>query len=778
MGESDGHNRVGHGLLRKTIVGVLMGSSALPVVWAMPAGASMDEIIVTATRRETTVIDVPSGVTALGGDYLEDNGFDSFSDYAGLVPSLDFVEFAPGQTRVSIRGVSSDPSRRTASTISVYIDDVPVTSSLASAQVDFQLFDIDRIEVLRGPQSTLFGENSMGGAIRIFTNEPDATQFEVSGRASIGSIGDGGIEHREDLMVNIPLVEDKLALRVVGSHRQSDGWIDNIRTGAEDVNSNRVWSGRASLAYTPNGDFSAVFRAQINRLDVDSKNETLFNSGDKTNKSADSPSEDDYEIYNLDIDWDLGFASLQSVTGFVHRERVIGQAEADISVLNINNVAVSNCVLGNLLTLCSTPDPNANFLQTSVFSEKSNEEIVTQEVRLVSPDDQRFRWILGGFFRNSSQNTSSGRATMPDLTFANNAFLGAGFAAGDSFPGGVLSDEGGVDSRQWAIFGEASFDIIETLEATFGLRTFREKYKYPAGTQSGLFIFAANFPNPIFEQATPFFDTTSSDTVFKGVLSWTPTDTQHYYASYSEGFRSGGANGIDTGSPTFEPEYDPDTTKNYEIGAKFSLFEDRLSLSTAAYYVDWKDLQIQEFDGFLGFTKNGGEAHVLGLEAEVAGQITDRFSFTFGGNLTEAETDSDFPAALGTLTGIDPIPSGARLPNVPHWSYGASIDYTHPLPNMNLDGVIRFDVRGQGDSYSSIERFPPSQFGAVLSPKQSLQDGYHIGNVRLGVENENWSGLVFVSNVWNEEADLGDNNFGFFHRNQPRTIGLTLSGQF
>lgn len=733
----------------------------------------VEKVVVTSTRRKTTTHNVPGNVTAITGDYLDKNGMDTFKDYAGQVPSLDFVEFAPGRTRITIRGVSADPGiGRAASTTSVYLDDVPVTAANPGLQIDFRLYDVNRVEVLRGPQGTLFGENSMGGAIRIFTNNPDPTELFASYEGGIASIEGGGMAYKADAMVNIPLVQDELALRVVGSYRDSDGWVDNITTGEKDVNSHEIWTGRAALAYTPTDDFSVTARVSINRVDVNSLSEALVGSNSITNTLANSPSRDNYEIYNGQVHWNLGFASLESITGYVHRDDTIGQSEAPVSVANQNFLFTIACVFGDLATGCSTLDPAAAPITSSIFTGHTDEGIFTQEIHLVSPDDQRLRWIVGAFYRSSGTDAQTFRTTKPVIKFANSAYLPLGFSAGDAVPGGFLADMGREESEHYAGFVEASFDITPTVEVTTGLRSFHESFDFlPTTTEGLLAFFGSGFTT--FSTVSLPFSSDASDTNYKAVLSWKPDATQHYYTSYSEGFRSGGANGLPPpGSTTFTQEFRPDTTKNYEVGAKWIL-DDKIYLTTAAFYTDWQDLQVNDFDlsSGTGFVRNGGAAHVEGVELELFGQLTDELSFTAGGNLARARTDTDI---IGSFVPI--IFAGARLPNVPEWGYGGSVQYVTPLPDWNVDGVIRFNVHGQGHSFSALERFPETFGGFPLSPKRSLQEAYHIGNIRVGVERANWSAFIYVDNIWNEVADLGDNNFGMFHRNQPRTVGFVFNG--
>lgn len=722
-----------------------------------------ETIIVTASRREQALFDTPQSVAVLTGEFLEDYGLQDFSDYAGLVPSLDFVEFAPGQTRITIRGVSGEQG---AATISYYIDDVPVTGASQNAQPDVNLFDIERVEILRGPQGTLFGENAMGGAVRVVTRAPEATNFAAGWQTSVGSIEGGGLDQSAQAMVNVPIVSNVLAFRAVGSWRSNEGWIDNTVTGQDDVNSFESFSGRFSLLFTPTPDVSIRAQAILSRLDIDSPNAT--NSGEDVATFGNSPSQDDYDIYSLTGDFDLGFATLTSVSSWAERDFIRQAVDDPIAVGSINGLLTLFCINADPASFnpmtgsCSVPIPSALLTQSTFFSTGADEAF-TQEVRLMSKDEGRLRWIVGGFYREAKAAFAGYRVTDPEIRFANPLFGGFGFATGDLVPGGFLTSNSETEIRNYAVFGEGTYELTDNLELTLGLRAFGEDIEN-VSSNSGVVVFPSGFTFT----PTPLVGDADADGVnMRAILSYEPSESSIVYASYSEGFRSGGPNTVPNTSPLFSASYDPDRTRNYEIGGRVRFEELRLELSGAAYYIDWQDLQILDFDLLTGsgFVRNAGAAHTQGLEIELVARPVGGLMFSVGGSVNESELDQAIPGAnfLGAV-----IPAGRALPNVPEYKYGAAVEYVRPLAD-GLDGVIRFSVNGVGDSFSALE---------PRGANNSLQRAYDVGSFRIGVERPDWSMFLFVDNVWDEFAELGDNNFGSFHRNQPRTIGLTLRGEF
>lgn len=729
--------------------------AAMPMTKAS-AASMFEEVVVTATRRNERLMEVPQSITALTSKTLADLGADAFSGYARHVPSLDFVEFSPGQTRITVRGVSAEEG---VATTSYYIDEIAVTSPGQNAQPDVRLFDIERVEVLRGPQGTLYGEGSMGGTIRVITKKPNPNQFEGEVYLSGATIKGGSEDYAANAMLNIPLVEDKAALRAVGLYRKQGGWIDNVFPGAEekDTNSAESYTGRLSLLLRPTEDFTITGMAIFNRLDTDNNNVT--NMGHDLSLPALNPRSDDYDLYNVTVNYDFGFATLTSASSYAKRDasRRFTDSQAALDFFNVFFTFVYP-ITGGAYTID----------QSLVFLDDGGDSF-TEEVRLVSNSEGRLKWTLGGFYRDSDSSSSVYRVTTPAFVFGPGN--GVGGTVGEEVPGGIFTSASESTTKSLAFFGEATYAITPEVDFTAGIRWFQEKTDLLSAT-SGAFVF-----NPMtgsFVLPDILDDAKSDDFTPKASIAYHPNNNTLVYFTVARGYRSGGANLLSDVIPAAQNRFKPDTTINYELGGKFTLLDGKVTLIGALYYIDWKDLQIFDFDATfgLGYISNAGKAHSQGIELEIVTRPTDRLTLTFAGNLTEAELDVDIPGANYAIDGSI-IEKGSRLPNVPKYKFGAIAEYVFPI-NASLNGVIIGDVALVGDSYSRME----AGVNEALGLGNSHQRSYGIGNMRAGVQAENWAFQVFVTNIWNEFADLGDDNFGGFHRNQPRTIGADFRFNF
>ncbi|MFC7049467.1 TonB-dependent receptor [Emcibacter nanhaiensis] len=713
---------------------------------------AFDEIVVTANRRSQRLLEVPQSISALTGTHLEELGADNFSDYARFVPGLDFVEFSPGQTRMTIRGVSGEVG---VSTVSYYIDEISITAMDQGAQPDFKMFDIERVEVLRGPQGTLYGEGSMGGTIRVITKKPNTTEFEGAVDATFGMIKDGGEDYSVSGMLNVPVVEDKLAIRAVGLYRDSGGWIDNILPGAEqeDTNSAETYAARVSARFQATDDLTITAMGIFNRLDTDNNN--VVNDGEDVALAALNPRSDDYDLYSLTIDYDFGGFTLTSASSYTQRDTAIRYTDAPGTLAFFDTFFVP--ITGG----------EYSFTQSLVYI-ATDSEAFTQEVRLVSDNDSRLTWTLGGFYRDYEIQNSAYRVSTPDFTFGAGNLLGE--TPGELVPGGVFTSATTTKLENIAIFGEASYEITDKLDVTVGLRWFQEKQDIVDST-SGALVYtpASGFTLPYVLDNNKIDDFTP-----KATLSYTASENAMMFFTVARGYRSGGANLLADVLPNAQNRYKNDSTINYEVGGKFTLADGRLTVIAAAYYIDWKDLQISDFDANfgVGYISNAGSAHSAGLELEIVAQPTDRLTLTFAGNISEAELDEDIPGANFSTEGTI-IESGSRLPNVPKYKFGGTAQYVYPI-NDELNMVFHGDVSFVGESFSRLEAGVNEGIGFG----DSVQPSYAVGNVSVAVAAENWTATLFVENVWDEFAALGDDNFGGFHRNKPRTVGINLKYDF
>lgn len=689
-----------------------------------------ERIVVTATKRTQDLQDVPQAVTVIDEGFLKSINAASLEQFAAYVPSLDFQFFAPGQTRFTIRGVSPDEQTGDTTT-SFYLDEIPLTSTEQRSQPDAHIYDIERVEILRGPQGTLYGEGAMGGTIRVITRKPDASEAVGSARASMGVVTDGDVDYSMDAMVNLPIVDDELALRVVGHTRQTGGWIDlyqadpltgaNLGLREEDANESRAYNVRAAARWEPGDNFTLDATYIHNLLKV--QNTNLANSGDNHVWFDETPRNDKYDLWNATATWDLEPFTIVASSSFTDRESDRRDPE-----------------VGPLLGFTTSTVLAFNDIQS-----------FAQEVRLVSADEGPFRWTIGGYYRDTSSHIIGDRETTPVI------------------PGGVLTFDSYSDYNNKAIFGEVEYDLTDRLTILGGARAFWEE-EDTHSIDSGLFI----GPTPVFSSQSREDD----DVNLKATISYDVSDETMVYATYAEGFRSGGFNADALGVGN----YRPDKTGNYEVGVKYASDDGMLTVNAAAFYIDWKDLQfIQQVPlSIFTFVGNANEASSKGVELEVLWRPVEEAWISVGGNYTDAQLEADAKANL-LPSGI--IPAGTKLPGVPEYKISLAAGYDIPLWSdvlLSLSGGVNF----VDDSFSKLEQggsFTIPGFGTFTIG--SVLPAYETANLRAQIGTERLSAALYVNNVFNERAKLGDDNFGFlfgpnYYWNEPRVIGVEVNFAF
>lgn len=711
-----------------SVAACMMAASAL-------AQETRDQIVVTGEKREQGLQDAPVSITVLTGQALQNLGADTFSDYAVTVPSLSFVSLAPGDQRVNLRGVSDSlEGGSTQGTTGFYLDDMSFTGTLFVP--DLKIFDIQQVEILKGPQGTLYGDASVGGLIRIVTNKADPSQFEGAAQFTVSSTEHGGENYEVNGMVNAPLVQDKLALRLVGYYRSNGGFIDNLTLGEKDVNDEETFGVRGSLRYTPTdrltftanalfqdtefGDRSFEFEEQDGDL-----NKTTFN-----NESLMS----DFSIYNLTIENDFDFAQLTSSSSYSIFDHTLDTDFTDL-VQSIFGIPLSS--IGNI---------------------DSHQETFSQEVRLAStPDDGFFDWLIGLYYFNLDTDE-----TETDVTEGLTDLLGL---AGTPFDVGTdVIFLGDFRNKQetFAAFGEASIHPTDKLTATFGARWFTNDL---SSTEAG---------GGVVSESAPFVLTRSAsedDVVFKFRLAYEANDGILLYALASQGFRAGGINSLNPfaiNDPDFPPSFESDSLWNYEFGWKTALFDNQVFVNGAVFYIDWDNVQIQQtLPGGFTIIGNGGAAHSVGVEGDVLIQPSEYFSLAFGGSYIDAQLDAD-ALALGAM-------DGDRLPGVPKVKFFATPEVRFPIFE-NWDAFVRGNVSYTSDMVRG--------FGADASV---IFGDYVLANVSAGVETDDgFSVTVFMENAGDERAALlktvALRGTAFESTEisvpRPRTIGVTLRKDF
>jgi len=771
--------------------------ASAPVAIAQDSGedaeARQKTVIVTATKRNETIQDVPFSINAQTAEDIERSGAGNLEDVARSVAGLSIQNLGPGQSQVAVRGVSAGQVVRdqpgVKEQVGVYLDESVISLSLFTPDID--LYDLNRIETLRGPQGTLFGSGSVGGTVRYITNQPVIGTQEGSLEANLNTISDGGVGGHVKGMVNLPL-GDTAALRAVGYHTEYGGWIDAIGPASgEDVNSGNRTGGRLALTFEPTGSLSITPRIIYQEIGADGFNRAeAFNwlSGSATMPDntqfllLDEEFSDETMIADLTANLELGPVTLTSVTSYIDRDILVSR---DASALT-QSVSFD---LGY--------DPAA-FALPSNLRDTTAYESITQEVRLSSNSDGPFQWLAGVFYSDNDRVYAQ-RLPTPGYDAFTDAALGAGTSA-------AVANGFGADSpfnsdlaytlTQWAVFGEASYDLTDRMTVTAGGRfyDFEEDRTISSG---GLF---ANGDSNVM-------DTTSSDGFSPRVLvSYDATDAITLNAQASQGFRLGGVNDP-LNVPLCTPEdeaifggfqsYGDEKLWNYEAGMK--ALTGNVTFNAAAFYTDIEDLQVTLDAGSCSsrIVFNVEKAHTAGLEAELGWSPADGLDLSFAASLLEAKFDSTVVDGLGNVIGG--IEDGNRLPSVPELQLSAAGTYRWAPGWIDADAFVSGSVQHIGDRYTqpsdqlSTQGLPATTglaLGALTgleSPRDMVDlnlDAYTTLNLSTGFEFDTWSVTAYVNNVTDEEAQLsfdrergGRARLGF-HVNQPRTFGVTFRTAF
>ncbi|MGI8942852.1 MAG: TonB-dependent receptor [Qipengyuania sp.] len=753
-------------------------------------------IIVTATKRDSTIQDVPFSINAQTQEDIQKSGADTLEDLSRNVAGLSVQNLGPGQSQVSVRGVSAGQVVRdqpgVKEQVGVYLDESVISLSLFTPDLD--LFDLNRVETLRGPQGTLFGSGSVGGTIRYITNQPDPDAFEglVEGNVNMVDGNDFGWHLKGAL--NLPM-DANTAVRAVAYYTQYGGFIDALGpVGGEDINGGQRYGGRIALRVGNGEGFSITPRVVYQKVEADGFNRqevyNLYANPFTTTRPAiqlgereqylllRESFEDETLIADMVIEAEFGPVTMTSVSSFTNRDILVSR---DASALT-GSVSVD---LGY---------PDAGVLLPSNLRDTTDLETLSQELRFSSNTAGPFQWVFGGFYSETDRFYRQ-RLPTPGYAAFTDATLGAGTSAAvangfDNLDSPYNADLP-YDIEQLAVFGEGTYAVTDRFDVTLGARyyDFREERRFISG---GLF---ANGDNE--------FDRTESDGISPRVLlSYDVSNDVTLNAQASKGFRLGGVNdplNITLCSPAdaalfggFQ-SYEDETLWNYEVGAKTQ--GRGFYANVAGFYNDIRNLQVTLDAGSCSsrIVFNVEDAHTMGVEAEVGFAPAPGLDFVFSGSLIEAEFDTTLPGALVTATGIR---EGNRLPSVPKFQFSVSGSYEWPGSD-GADAFVAASFSHVGSRFTQPadqENNPRTfvhglPFGGAPAGASTTVDlelpSYQLLNLRAGVEFDN--GLEFaayVDNVFDENPLLSfDRERGGRARlgytvGQPRTIGLTARKSF
>jgi len=785
-----------HDFPHRRALALAVAAAGLQLLTTAPATYAaegvLEEVIVTATRRSTSIQDIPYNISAISGDMMERQ---LIVDQADLMRAMTGVSVVDRGYRnsgvvnaITIRGLNVDGAANgdfalnAVPSVGVYVNDTPLFAN-------FLLKDIERVEVLRGPQGTLYGSGSLGGTVRYIMRAPDLSGFSgrLDGSASVTE-GSDGYNWSSDGVVNIPLSE-RAALRLAAGTVQNDGIVDYVNVyvldnqglpaapdgvlsdtaqyrkveDADDVDIRYV---RGSLLFEPDDDWRVLLSYQHQEDEIGSRRQPTEgldgwgnNYGDLENGSIQlEPSSREVDLAALEIEVDLGFATLTSSTSYY-----------DHSGDSVSENTGFYAQVGWLgAYYYNYPRPMASAVRSY------EDEAFVQELRLVSTGEGPIDYLIGGFYMDQD------RAATQD------SYL-RGFkrwATADGF-GDLIADDqdfgykGDESYTEMALFGELTWHITERWHATVGARWFDNDFEIDGEMLVGIWT------EDIFRfRDRSHFEGDESDVLFKANLSWDIDDDTMLYGTISEGYRRGGANvapvtGFFAENPVWQT-YGSDSVVNYELGIKGNT--QRLRYSAALFLVEWDDVQLNTATPNWGFfaAQNGDEAETRGIELELEGLIGERLSYNFGYTYLDAELTADM---VRPDNGAVIAPDGTRLPGSAENTFSAALEYTQPLAS-GMSWRTNLGLYYQDESENAINQ--SSRF------RQTLDD-FTMLNLSTSLETDQWTATLWARNLTDEEGvtgvykeeymgtDPAQNYYGNGSKqlySQPRTIGLSLGYRF
>ena len=688
---------------------------------ANTAPGQLAEIVVTARKRAERLSDVPIAVQAATAEDLYQLGAHSFAEYSRTLAGVQSVEAGSGRDQIFIRGVAAPQGYiGMESAVGVYLDDVPISEGMN--QPDLNLYDIDRIEVLRGPQGTLYGSASLGGTIRIITNHPDLSTPAGSIDTELSDTKHGGSNPSYSATVNLPVVTDRAALRAVVYGRNLAGFIDDPVLGKRRVNDEDTYGGRATLRVQPTDALTMDIKAMTQHTHIGGDNFIDEVAGNSLMldqyRNIREPFVDRSQVYNGTVVYRAAAFTVESSTSFNHRQRDVYN---DFTGLNI---------LGNGAL---TPSYQR-------FVAKS----LTQELRLSSAEVKPFSWLIGAYF-NRTRNEF--------FQTVDSAGAGQLFGLPSDNVAQLFQD---TTSKQRALFGEIGYTPINRLTLTGGIRVAALTLESNS-LRDGLIIGA------VLQNAG---STTQHASAPKANISWKVTDGALAYVQATKGYRIGGVNAtIGTlNGFVFPASYGPDSLWNYEVGFKGSALERRVNFDLDVFYIDWKNIQLDLQYGGFDYFANAGNAVSRGLEAQSALQLST--SVQLGGQVT-------FTDAKLTSTTVGVGQEGDRVPFVPRFAGSAFAEFGTDVGSGRV--YLRLDGQYVGTAYTG--------FGATGNFRYG---GYAMTNLKLGMDRKAWRFGVFVKNIFDRRASLFAQPYlaGVVDSaesvtvTRPRTVGAEASWQF
>ncbi|MFM2085372.1 MAG: hypothetical protein RLZZ237_241 [Pseudomonadota bacterium] len=758
-----GKHLIGYGTLAVLSAGVIASAQAQQQSTPDTGSDTIEQVNVTATRSAgaVDVQKVPAAITVLQPESLAKFGLGNLVDIASAVPAMSVQSQGPGINNITMRGLvvrGIVPSEiQDASLVAVYVDDMPVT--LKSGNPDLKVLDLERIEVLQGPQGTLFGAGAMAGAVRQITQKPDTNDLFGSIEA-VGSrtSGFGGNNHNLRGMVNIPLKDDVLGLRLTGYTGNDSGYIKNALTGST-TNAVSTNQGRAALRLKASRDLTVDASITASNVKAGLNDAYADLAPFTTIALLPQSSNDNLQLYNLAVNYDFGRVQLVSSTSYLHRDTFYQQSA---------QYPATAFVFGGQLPLMAAAYQIGN--KVTDFA---------QEFRFNSKDAGPFKWTAGAFLESGKRNVVQNEPTIG---------FDARFAATRNFPGynsqtnelaltpdNFFSGLQNTKSRQVALFAEGTYTVWDKLDLTAGLRLFR-------GTQDFDLRFSGLFGNLV--GATPTTvgipETSASSATSQGAnprfAAAYRVDPDHMvYASAGKGFRYGGNNqpvpfnfcGVHAPS-TFAP----DSLWNYELGSKNTLLDRRMTFNVSVYRIDWSDVQVfNKLPCTYYYTLNAGKIRSQGVEVETAFKLSRHATFGLSASYNDAY------AKETVVTGIaaQNIPAGSRTPYAPRFAANATLSYSIPVNGKDEVGVSA-SYAYRGNAYTNFAKAQGSYEEIPSSNMVNATVTYKTGAYEFGLFGSNLTNGTKINDVTSNVIAIQPGNTLFLA--QPRTVGLRVKARF
>tara|TARA_B100001113_G_scaffold188837_1_gene154686 strand:- start:560 stop:2692 length:2133 start_codon:yes stop_codon:yes gene_type:complete len=676
----------------------------------------LEEIVVTAQRREQNISDVSQAVQALSGDDLDELNITNFEEMITLIPgAIQNSTISHGSNVYSIRGVAASETDGDA-TVGYYLDNFAFSIPGRPYAPVTDLYDTERVEVLRGPSGTLYGLGSLGGTIKVITKDPVIGKFEGSFKATVSEIDDGDSSYTGDLVINAP-ISDNAAVRAVLSIKDIGGWAEIIPSDQTDGNPYEALTGRIKLLVEPNEKTSVKFTYWRQDSEQEFANRLTYPSPPAIDNVF-GETFSDYTIYILDVAYDLGFAMLESTTGYMEN-----------TVISNNGGFIPG--IGNFSSLWPLDSENFN-----------------EDIRLTSKSEGAWSWIVGAFYQDGE--TFGGQdVLLPDFGFNS------------------INASNLLSSESWAIYGEASrTSEDEKWVLTIGGRYYEEKRSFTENSSVELLTPLTGSPDPIVTN-TVGTDSATNDTFNPRLnVAYYPNENSMLYFEAAKGFRSGSitstaimtASNTTLGGTNYDNASEPDTLWNYTIGGKWNLGS--VSIDLAAFFYDWGDAQVEISPALQTIVIPVADIEGRGIDLTIAWDTPiDGLSLYFSGNTNEVELDNVDEAIVTKLPFMG---DGSQLPGTAKSTYSIRANLIRPLNNdMTLNANALFVQR---DSVQSV-------FDGRIAPSIELL------NANIGISKDNWKFGLFGRNLTEEEGPMsmvgGQHSIPF-----PRTIGLSLETNF